>query len=331
MGATASAVALLLLIDLPRLGQLEAGLTLPSTRITDRHQRLRFAVTAPTADDRSSRSMNRPRRYYRRRVMNDMNLTPRLECRAAARCIIALTIMLCIVGAGPARGQTPPDPTARDLLDAAVEQLQAAESFRLAIEQAGAPYPLALSLDGVNTLPATLKRAEAQYMQPNELHISADIVLFFTLSMDIYALDDRQWISFPSGAPWVVLTPLAGFDVNRLLAPGAGIELVLANLLDPQIVGTITQAPTDEPEAEAAALFHLRAQAAGAVVSELLFGLIEPQDDVELDAYVTVETGRLESIEITMRETTEAAADEPTVWQIRFYDYDAARGFDPPD
>ena len=125
---------------------------------------------------------------------------------------LALVIVVAMVVCGGMSGAgagSATDPEPRALLDAAVEQLQSAESFRLAIEQSGQPYQLALTFDGVNMLPATLDGAEAQVVSPNELHISAYVRLIIPLSMDIYSRDDRQWLSFPSGAPWIQLARLS--------------------------------------------------------------------------------------------------------------------------
>lgn len=209
------------------------------------------------------------------------------------------------------------------LLDVAVEELRSSYSFRLAIEQSGVPYQLALTFDGVNMLPATLQSAEVQVISPNELHISARMRLIIPLSMEIYSRDDRQWLSFPSGAPWLQLPAFEGFDVSRLLAPDDGIDKVMTELRDPQFAAT--EALIDGQPA-----WHIQAFAAGDAVAGLLFGFIDPQDDVAVDAYITVETGRLALIEILMLETADHPDSEPSLWRIKFYDYDAPRVFDPP-
>ena len=220
--------------------------------------------------------------------------------------------------------QAEPGLSAQEMVDAAVDQLQAASSFKLSIEQTGAPYPLALSFDGVNMLPATLTSAEAQYLSPNALHISALLQVFIPLALDIYSQDDRQWLSFPSGAPWILLPAFEDFDTNRLLAAADGIEFVMENLQEPHLVEGDAQPAAD-------ALWQVRGRAAGAGVSGLLFGFIEPQDDVEINAFITPEDGRFASLEITMLETTGDPATAPSVWLIRFYDYDAPPDFDAPE
>ncbi len=220
-----------------------------------------------------------------------------------------------------AQEEAPPEPQA--LIDAALDQLQAAESFRMEIEQTGEPYSLALTFDGINTLPASLQQADAQYISPDELHISALLHFFIPLSMDIYSLDDRQWISFPSGAPWFQLPAFEDFDINRLMAPGDGMDYALSNLQQPQIIAD--DALVDEQPA-----WLLRARAAGEVVADLFFGFIVPQEDVEVDAYITAEDGRLAMLIITMLETTDDPEHDPSVWHIRFHDYDAPRDFQAP-
>jgi hypothetical protein len=235
--------------------------------------------------------------------------------------ILTAVFMLSAAAAVGAQDEIDVEPQA--LLDAAVEQLRSAYSFRLAIEQRGAPYQLALTFDGVNMLPATLQSAEAQIISPNELHISARMHLLIPLSMDIYSRGDRQWLSFPSGAPWLPLPAFEGFDVSRLLEPEDGIDKLMTELRDPRIAAT--DALTEDQTA-----WHIQAIAAGDAVEGLLFGFIEPQDDVAITAYITVEAGRLALIEILMLETAGKVDAEPSVWRIKFYDYDAPRVFDPP-
>ncbi|MCY3865712.1 MAG: LppX_LprAFG lipoprotein [Chloroflexi bacterium] len=236
--------------------------------------------------------------------------------------IVLIILAALLAGAGLSQAQEAEAAAPQLLLNDAVAQLQSAESFRLAIEQRGQPYQLSLSFDGVNMLRATLEGADAQAISPDELYISARLRLIIPLTMDIYARADRQWLSFPGGAPWIALPAFEGFDVSRLLAPGDGIEKVMTDLREPTIAAA---ALVDEQPA-----WHIKATAAGDAVAGLLFGFIDPIDDVEIDAYLTVEDGRLALIEILMLETARDPEAAPSVWRIRFYDYDAPRGFNPP-
>lgn len=231
---------------------------------------------------------------------------------------IAVALLACV---GLSQAQEA-DSAPQRLLNDAVAQLQSAESFRLAIEQRGQPYPLSLSFDGVNTIKATLESADAQVISPDELYISARLRLIIPLTMDIYARADRQWLSFPGGAPWIPLPAFEGFDVSRLLAPGDGIEKMMTELREPHITAA---ALVDQQPA-----WHIQATAPGDAVAGLLFGFINPVDEVAIDAYLTVEDGRLALIEILMLETASDPDVAPSVWRIRFYDYDAPRAFEPP-
>lgn len=245
---------------------------------------------------------------------------------AFVRSLIALVFaFFCLFSSGSlSLAQDEPGISAQQIVDSAVDQLQAADSFKLSIEQTGAPYPLALSFDGVNMLPATLTSAEAQYLSPNQLHISALLQFFIPLALDIYSQDDRQWLSFPSGAPWILLPAFEDFDTNRLLAAGDGIEYVMENLQDPQL-------GAEDAPLEAETLWKVQGRAAGEGVSGLLFGFIEPQDDVAISAYITPEDGRFASLDITMLETAGDPETAPSVWHIRFFDYDAPPAFEAPE
>lgn len=216
----------------------------------------------------------------------------------------------------PLRAQTKPN--AQTMLENAVAELQSARSFRLSISQSGASYPLSITFDGTNMIPATLQSADAQYISPSELHISAALHIFLTVTMDVYSLDNRQWISFPSGAPYFPLPAFEGFDVNRLLARDDGIDRVVANLQGLEVL------ETDDADTS-----HLRARSAGEMVSGLLFGFMEPGGDVEIDFWINAD-GRFAQIELLMLDTFEATPKDPSRWHIAFSDYDAPRDFTPP-
>ena len=220
------------------------------------------------------------------------------------------------------------EPDARALLEAAVEHLQAAESFKLAITQTGEAYPLAISLDGVNTLPASLISADAQYIKPGELFLTANMRVFLSLWMHVYSLDESQWLSFPAGAPWIPLPAYEGFDVNRLMAADDGIELVVETLREARIIKAATDNESEDEDEDTA--WTLSGLAEPAAVTGLLFGFVEPNEDVQLLARLSVEDGSFVALELTMLETVDQPGKAPTVWHIEFSDYDAERDFEPP-
>ncbi len=243
----------------------------------------------------------------------------------ARRCWLVL-IFVCLSLPGWTRPSLAQEesPQPQALLQEAVDQLRAAASFKLLITQSGQSYPLALSFDGVNTIPASLIRADAQFISPDELYIAASLRMFLPLSLDIYSRDDRQWLSFPRGAPWIALPAFAGFDVNRLLAPNDGTEYALASLKEPQVIDH--DATLDETNSRL-----IRGTAAGEVVSALLFGFIEPEADVQVDVFINAETGRLQRIDIDMLLNADDPAAESSIWHIEFHAYDAPPDFEAPE
>lgn len=237
--------------------------------------------------------------------------------------ILLLLTGLCLAlsacrGGQPATVETPDDPQA--LLETAVENMQAADSFRMIIEQRGQPYPLRLSLDGVNTITAKLQRAAAQYISPSELYIQVKLDMGITAMVDIFSLDDQQWIRLANGAPWLPFSVGEVFDISRLMADEDGLEYAMTHLTSPQILGQVTLI-------DGAQTTRIRATAAGETVTSLLLGLLEPSGDVQMDAYIRTDSQRLALIEITLLED---GGDDPTVWRIEFYDYDVPRDFDRP-
>ncbi len=243
-----------------------------------------------------------------------------------------MTLALAAFG-GAALARTPPPETPAALLEGALAQLRAAESFRLRIEQTGTPYPLELAIEGLPTLRAPLNSAEAQAIPPDELFISAQLKAFFlTVSFDIYALGARQWLSFPSGASWRALNASDSFNVASLLAADDGIEAVFDNLRElQQLPPEQEPPPTDDAAAsDELALIKLRALADGEAIAALLFNLIEAQGEVLVYVYISEADGRLTRIDLTMLEEDAAADAEPSLWHIHFYDYDADRGFEAP-
>lgn len=221
-------------------------------------------------------------------------------------------------GGQPAAVETPDDPQA--LLETAVENMQTADSFRMIIEQRGQPYPIRLSLDGVNRITAEWQRGAAQYISPSELYIQVKLNIGITTMVDIFSLDDQQWIRLASGAPWLPFSVGEIFDISRLMAAGDGLEYAMTRLTAPQILGQIALI-------DGAETTHIRATAAGETAASLLLGLLEPSGDVRMDVYIRTDSQHLALIEITL---LEAAADDPTVWRIEFYDYGAPRDFDRP-
>lgn len=240
--------------------------------------------------------------------------------------IVVFLIGLCLIVTACDTGQLsrtelPTDP--QTLLSEVVANMQAIDTFRMTLEQIGSPYPLLLAFDGENVIQAELRRGTAQFVSPNELFINVNLKILVVVSIDIFSRDDTQWASFPSGAPWYQLPPFPDFDISRLMAEGDGMEYAMANLEDIQVIG-------EETLIDGTNAIHIQANATGDVVRGLLFGLIEPEDDVQVDVYINTSDARFALLEVTMLETISEDNEEHSVWRIEFYDYNAPQDFEAP-
>ena len=236
--------------------------------------------------------------------------------------LVGLCLLLVACDSGQSdRAELPDDPQA--LLEQVVENMQSIESFRMTLEQLGTPYPLLLSFDGVNIVEAELRRGTAQFVNPNELFINVTLRIGVVVTVDIFSLDDRQWASFPSGAPWYLLPAFPDFDISKLMAEGKGMERAMTNLENIEVLG-------EEELIDGTNAIHIQANASGEIVQGLLFGLIEPEDDVRVDAYINTADGRFSVVEVTMLETATDESGDPSVWRIEFYDYNAEKDFEAP-
>jgi LppX_LprAFG lipoprotein len=236
--------------------------------------------------------------------------------------LAGLSLVLVACGTGqPSRSELPTDPQA--LLEEVVVNMQAVDTFRMTIEQSGPPYPILLSFDGTSVIQAELRRGTAQFISPNELFINVNVKIGVVVSVDVFSLDDLQWASFPSGAPWYQLPPFPDFDISRLMAKDDGMEYAMTNLENVNIIG-------EETLIDGSTAIHIQANATGEVVRGLLFGLIEPEDDVQVDVYINPADSRFALVEVTMLETITEDSAERSVWRIEFYDYNAPQDFDVP-
>ena len=240
--------------------------------------------------------------------------------------IVVLMVSLCLIVTACATEPSTSQDLAKDpqvLLSEVVENMQAIDTFRMTIEQVGQPYPLLLSFDGTSIIEAELRRGTAQFISPNELFINVNLRIGVVVTVDIYSRDDIQWASFPSGGPWYQLPPFPDFDISRLMAEGDGMEYAMENLVDIEVIG-------EETLIDGTNAIHIQANATGEVVRGLLFGLIEPEDDVQVDVYINTADTRFALVEVTMLETLSEDSDEQSVWRIEFYDYNAPQDFEAP-
>lgn len=235
------------------------------------------------------------------------------------RVILGLTLMLVAVlsACAPAPREVRLD-NPKETLVQAVKALRSVQSFRLLIEQLGTEYRFAVSLDeGASSLSAFMRRAEAQYLMPNQL--SAKVTLRIdplpAIGVEIFAQGVNQWFRLLSGN-WINYPVAEGFNPEQLIREGSGFSIALEQLRDITFVGVETLIDGTET-------YHIRGFANGNVVNELMFNLVTvAQDNVIVDVFVNTQNGLPAKVNVKLPNTaTEGQGD--TEWNIELYDYDA--------
>jgi hypothetical protein len=234
---------------------------------------------------------------------------------------IFLALALAACGSDDGRDEPPPDPVA--LLTEAADNIRAAETFRLDVIQSGAPYLFSILIPGDEVAQVAFRRALAQYVAPDQLQASVRVILSsLPLDIDIYSRSDRQWFRM-LGSGWVYAEYAPGFNPETLIADDSGFQAALEALTELEYIGP-------ETLEDGTPVYHLRGQAVGEHVTDLLVGLIEAEGIVPVDVYVHRETRYPVRLVITQPETG-GEDEQPTTWTIDVYDIDAEPEITPPE
>lgn len=222
--------------------------------------------------------------------------------------IISLLLVMGLTACAPS---TEPLPEPLPLLETAAQQIHDAESFKIEVWREGAPYYIISDVIEGDLL---FERATMGYISPDVLEgtVRAQLgVIPFTLK--ILARGDLQWVQLP-GLGWSNELYFAyGFNPEQLIAQETGFRAALSALIDIEMLG--------RTNIDGTPVYHMRGQADGAAVTDLLVGLIEFSDTVTIDAYIHAETNYPARLIITMPNTETAEVPEPTQWYIEVYDF----------
>ncbi|MEO0563904.1 MAG: LppX_LprAFG lipoprotein [Chloroflexota bacterium] len=230
------------------------------------------------------------------------------------RRLAPITLMLLLLAACAPTPEAPPDPLT--LLDEAAVHINDAESFRIEIRQEGAPYFIETDvIEGA----LRFERAQMDYVAPETLQglIRASLGLLgreVPFELGIMARGPYQWVQL-AGADWTDQLYFApGFDARTLIAEDAGFQAALDALIDVEYVGPET---LDTGER----VYHLRGQADGPAVSELLVYIITAEDPVTIDAYIGQQDSLPVRLTVTLPDTETEDNPEPTQFIVELYDF----------
>lgn len=237
-----------------------------------------------------------------------------------AFCVI---LLLSACGAGDSSQTSTEDIDPQALVREAVENLQMTDAFGLLVEQVGIPFNFLFQLGPDQPeIVTTLSRIEGGFIAPDIVHGSARLSINGAgVSIDIFAEETRQWLK-ALGSDWLNFSFASGFDPSTLLQDGRGFDAAVSRVENLELVGQEQLFGQDT--------FHVRGEAAGEVVNDLLFGLIEiTEEQVSIDLYINTETQLPTYLVVTIPDTA-ADGEGDTAWNIELFDFDIIPELDTP-
>ncbi len=232
------------------------------------------------------------------------------------RLLIALCLLILAAGCSGNPTEAPPDPAA--LMNQATSNVMQVKALRMIVERTGADYVMQTDIGN-----AVFNRIEAQYLAPNQIQATANVTLSgLPVEIEIFARDDDQWWRI-IGSPWLKTTFLQGFNPRSLMQDeDRGLRAALRALENIQFVG-------NEQLEDGTAVYHLRSNADGAVVSWLMLYLVQMTGQVEVNAYIdSAQTLPVKFVIVQPETATES--EEPTTWTMELYDFNADIQLDEP-
>jgi hypothetical protein len=244
----------------------------------------------------------------------------RTEGRTVPRLLSLVLILLLLAGCAPAPTATPPPPL--DLLTQAAENIRTTSSFRMIVEQSGAPYFINTDLGAV-----AFRRAVAQYVSPDVMQAAVRLLAAgLPAEVDVFSRGDNQWYrnDILTASRWVNAPFSPGFNPRELIVEETGFKASLQAMIDLEYVGAVTLE-------DGSPTHHMKATANGPDVTALLAGLVYMDDVVNVDIYVHQERLLPVRFIIVQPGTETEDQPQPTTWTIDIYDFNAPPEVETPE
>lgn len=213
--------------------------------------------------------------------------------------------------------RTPAAPPPAEIVDRAVGALTAASGFRFSIDRGGAPA----YLDAGETI--SFRRAEGVYIAPDRARATVRVIVpGLVAEVSMIAIGDRYWETNLLTRAWVELPAGQAFNPADLFDAADGLPSLLeSGLSDLAYAGLV-----ELEEVPGVSLFEVRGTLDTAALYDLSFNLIGP-DPAAVQLWVHPET--FETYRIVIVEPA-ASGEEPTTWQVDFWDFGAEESISPP-
>jgi hypothetical protein len=234
-------------------------------------------------------------------------------------------LITALVGCGPeAATATPTPPSAETLLEQAIDNIREAESFAMSVEQGGAPFPFIFQLRaGDDPFRTVMRRAEAHFVAPDQLHASARMRVENAppISLQLYVDGFTQWLKPPLFG-WTQYEYAAGFNPRLLMGEDSGFNSALSRLNRIDFLG--------QEQRFGETVYHVRGEATGQVVNDLLFGLLIINEEIAIvDVYIEAATRFPSELLLTLPDTA-TDDQEDTFWRIELFNVNEPQEFETP-
>jgi hypothetical protein len=204
-----------------------------------------------------------------------------------------------------------------EIVARAADRMRELRGFHFLIERSGAPA----FLDPEQAI--AFRRAEGDVEAPDKAQATVRIIgPGLVAEVEIISIGEIQWETNLLTGAWQELPPNWGFNPALLFDQTIGIQAVLDSDLQ-----AITLVGFDElDEVPGLALYRLEGEVRGDKLYALSFGMMGP-DSMTVKLWIKPETFELYRMQIT---DPKPDADEPSVWQMDFWDFDQPIEIYPP-
>lgn len=234
-------------------------------------------------------------------------------------CAIGLMMAFVLAACGGAKATEVPLPDAQSLLTKAAAEVESAKSIKIKLELTGAPS----YVDPPRNL-VTFVSANGLYVAPDRLSATVTVKIgSIPGQVDVVAIGDDQWMNnaLLTAGHWAKAVFSPGFNAGKLISSQEGIHSALGTLKDPKMIGRETVFGTE--------MYHVSGVSDGASMAALTVGLIRGKI-VNVDIFVTVDTGRVDHVVMVQPDTVTEKEKTPSTWTLELYDYNTEAKIEAP-
>lgn len=196
--------------------------------------------------------------------------------------------------------------------------MQSQPGFKFRILRSGAP----VAVDPTGFV--IFREAEGTFVAPDKVETTVKVIIpGIVAEVSVISIGGQEWETNILTGEWQEVPGEFAFKPAVLFDPAGGIQQVLdENLTAVELLGT-----TELEELPGLSLYHLSGKMDGTAVHALTFGLIDEQP-LDIELWIAPDT--FELVRVTITDPIDEGADEPTVWQLDFWDYGTVVEIEPP-